>query len=116
SSARKGSMLMVTGELEISENQLYCEVHHFEFIAQSGRVEGIKRDAPIWIEDEETKADLSSPSRRFALNKKSKSIETSTDTCEEPTNTYEGPLSPSSSTATTTSDPPVSSPNKKKKL
>ena len=51
--ARKGSMLMVTGELEISENQLYCEVYHFEFIA--GRIEGIKRDAPIWIEDEETK-------------------------------------------------------------
>ena len=43
---------MVTGELEISENQLYCEVYHFKFIA--GRIEGIKRDAPIWIEDEET--------------------------------------------------------------
>ena len=40
-------------------------MHHFEFIA--GRIEGIKRDAPIWIEDEETQADLSSPSRRFAI-------------------------------------------------
>ena len=66
SSAKKGSKLIITGELEISEGQLYCDVHHFEFVSQLGsKNESIKRDPAIWIEDDEDeKTDFNSPSRR----------------------------------------------------
>ncbi|CAG8619781.1 2332_t:CDS:2 [Paraglomus brasilianum] len=54
------------------------------------RMERLRRDAPIWIEDGENKVDLSSPTRRFALNKKSKSIETPIE--ETTTNIHDEPL------------------------
>ena len=49
SSAKRGSKLIITGELEINESRLYCEVHHFEFVTQIGpKFEGLKRDSSIW--------------------------------------------------------------------
>ncbi|CAG8596451.1 6291_t:CDS:2 [Paraglomus occultum] len=62
-SAKKGSRLIITGEIEVSENQLYCDLHHFEFASQAGQ--GLKRDTTIWVQNEEDNDDLSSPSRRY---------------------------------------------------
>lgn len=95
-SAKKGSKLFVTGEVEINESQLYCEIHHFEFISQIGsKVEALKRDSSIWIEDNDNKADFKSPSHRHTQYKKTKQTKSDEKELEQPTNFQLTTTSPS---------------------
>ena len=90
--------------MEINESQLYCEVHHFEFVTQIGpKFEGLKRDSSIWIEDD-NKNELTSPSRRYKKSKQAQSAFEDPTTCQLATPpSHIEPISPPSP-ATLTSD------------